>query len=59
MLGVTIAKLNMLKVRKCVDLISSLSHNCSGHDSDDRGEHSSPDIIDKTFKINPINSSNI
>ena len=43
----------------CADLLSCLPHNSSGDNCDDRGELSGPDITDKTFDINLINSSNI
>ena len=35
----------------CAVVLYQLSHNCSGHNSDDRnrGEIRSPDITDKTF----------
>ena len=47
------------KKNVCADLVSHLLCNCSGHNSDDRGELSGPDFTDKTFKINLIISINI
>ena len=41
------------------DLLLLIPHNCSGHNCDHRGDSSRPDINDKTFEINLINSSNI
>ena len=41
----------------CAIFLSCLPHNCSGHNSDDRGELSGPDITSKTFEINLIYSS--
>ena len=54
-------KIEYIEYKKsvCTDLLSCLSHTCSGNKSDDRCELSDPDINDKTLKINLINSSNI
>ena len=59
--GLQLQNWNILKVRKNVmaDFLLCLPHNCSGHNSDNKGKLNGPDITDKTFEINLIHSKNI